>query len=812
MFFNFCAYGKVTTYKSVPSENIKNKINAYNLLSDTLISGKITGVIQNDHKSPVEYVTLTLVRAIDSSFVINALSDTSGKYQFIGIKQGIYKIKISAVGYQQIITPEFNLGLNVALNLDAIVLTSLPETLHEVKISGTRPLVETKSDRFVLNVANSPLASGNSLQLLKSLPFVQVSSDNIVALQGKKTLILIDNKPVPDVSLQDILLSLPAGNILKVELITHPSSKYDAAYGAVINITTKKSLIEGVTGNVRAEGSLGLYGRSDLNSKITYKHKGLTLFGTGGLNKSDILFEDNSNRVLSNISPTYVLDNNLKRVSHNDVYNFQAGADLELDKNQTIGFLINGNDLRGNGPWTTNNSFGKQGEGKDSILNTNSSYKLKLSTFNYNVNYHLLSDSGKNDLTFLGTYTSFNRNLFQYFPSVLLNAAGETLRIPSIYQTTNLSDINIYLAQLDYSHIFKHQWTLESGLKYQNTDSKSSVDYQSINNGQFVRDPGFSSNNSLNEAISSVYGILSKDWKDDKLQMGIRVENTKADFYGYFSQNYFNAFPTLMYLHNFNSDYNVSLSFKRTIDRAPYAELVPYTVFINQYNVLEGNPALRPEYDNVYSLATNIHKLNLSINYTSSKGMFALFPKTQDNTTKVTYFSQQNLDKSSDWSLYLFYPLKFTSWWECQNSGTILGYNRAEGQVLGSSYSLSAFHSDFRSSHTFKISKKLKLQADAYYWTSYMQSLSTYSGYKNIDAALLIDVMGGKGQIRLSGSEVVFGRNDYHVDQNFNGYASREIFNTDSRRVSIGFTYNFGKTTISSSDKKTGSEDAIKRL
>jgi iron complex outermembrane recepter protein len=786
---------------------------AYGLTrTDTVSTGKITGVVLDDHQKALAYATLTLIKASDSVFVINALSDTAGKYQFTAIKAGTYRIKVTAMGYQSFITNPISLRADEILPLKAIVLAPLTNTLNEVQITASRPAIETKRDRLVMNVENSPLASGNSLQLLKSAPFVQVSSGNVVSLQGKRTMILIDNKPVPDAALEDILLALPSGNILKVELITNPSAKYDAAYGAVINITTKKSLIEGITGNVRAEGSAGLYGRGDLNSQVTYKHQGLTLYGGGGLNIGDNLFEANSERILGAGNSIDILMNKSRRLAHNRSYNFKAGADFTLDKNQTLGVQVNGNIVRPDGPWPTITSFRKQGSGIDSVLNTNSNFDLKLSTFTYSANYHLVSDSGKNDLTILAAVTPFKRNLFQYFPSELVNASGGTLKIPSVYQTINTSDIKVYSTQLDYIHTFDKKWTLESGLKYQYTDSKSAVNYQANRNGSFETDPRFSNDNTLTESIAGAYAILSKDWKKDKIQAGMRMENTRADYTGNRSQDYFNVFPTFIYQHTFSDDYNLSFSYKRSIARAPYAELVPYTVFINQYNIEQGNPDLKPQYDHIYTIGANIKKINLSLSYTDAQGMFALFPRTQDPITKVTAFSRQNINKFSDFSLYLFFPLKLTSWWETQNSGTVLGYNKAEGNILGSPYDLSAFRSDFRSAHIFTISKNIKLQVDAYYWTHYVQDLSRYSGNKNFDASLLVNILAGKGQIRLSGSEIVFKRNDYRLEQYFNGYSSRESFITDSKRVSLGFTYKFGKTTVKSTDKQSGNEDAVKRL
>lgn len=691
------------------------------------------------------------------------------------------------------------------------------ETLTEVRITTAKATVIKKSDRLIFNVGNSAMAIGNSIQLLRSAPLVKVSADNTISLEGKKTMILIDNKPVPESSLENILQTLPAGSISSVELITNPSAKYDAAYGAVINIITKKSKIEGLTGNLSADGSQGIYGSGNLNAALTYKHNGFTLYGNGGFNRADNLFDIKEDRSVTHDNITDVLGNNRRRLGHNKMYSFQAGADLDLSneetgKDQSIGFVMNGGIYRFGGPWTTNNTFSRHGAAIDSVLYTNASFHLPISTYNYNLNYHLATDSGKNELTVLTTFTPWKRNLQQSFPSVLYGSSGNILDVPPVYQTTNQTHINVYIAQADFSHTFNKQWKLETGLKYQNTNSKNTIDYELQQGNSFVNVPAYSSSNELNESIAGVYGILSANWAADKLQFGVRTEQTKVNLVGNFNQDYFNAFPTVLYQHTLNENSNLSFSFRRNITRTPYSELVPYAVFINQYTVEQGNPALKPSYDNVFTAGTNIHKLNLSLSFTSTKGMFALFPFKQDPDTKLTYFSRQNLDQSYDYSTFVFFPLRFNSWWETQNSGNILGYNTAEGKVLGASYKLSAFHSDFRSGNIFKLSKNLKLQVDAYYWTKYVQDLSRYSGYKNIDAALLIDVLGGKGQVRLAGNEIIFKRNEYHFDQDFGAYSSRDVINTDSRRVSVGFSYKFGKTTVKSPDRKLGNEDALKRL
>lgn len=781
-------------------------------LPDSTGKDKISGLVLDEKSKPVEYTTVTLLVAADSTTVVNSLTDLDGRYTFHFIKPGTYKIRISAMGHAPYMTKAFTIGGSTQAVIEPIALQTTNETLKEVTITSNKQLVETKSDRLVYNVDNSAMAVGNSLQVLKSAPFVRVSSDNSVSLQGKRTMILIDNKPVPDASLENILETMPAGNILKIELITQPSVKYDAGYGAVINIVTKKSQVEGITGNLRADGSTGNYAKGATNASATYKRKNLTIYTSAGVNRANNFFSINSERYQNPTEPTELITNDWARISRNMLYSFQGSIDLQIDKNQSIGAFVDIGNFHFKGPWTTTNEFRKNNAKPDSVLFTDATFDQVARSRTYNFNYHLLSDSGTNELTVLTTLTPWKRNLFQNFPSTLYGPSGEVIRIPPLYQMRNTTNINVFITQADYARQFKDQWKFEIGLKYQNTDSKTSVIYQDYRTGGLNIVPELSNRNNLKEAIASAYGMITKDWKNDKLQLGIRMENTDVNFVGYTKQNYYDFFPSLLYQHTANKDINMSLSYKATIRRPPYHELVPYTVFLNQYTIEQGNPALTPQFDNIYSLTTNIHKLNLTLSYTKTKGLIGVFPLKQDELTKVTYFSRQNLDKGREVALYVFYPFRINSWWETMNNGTPIAYNKAEGFVLGQEFMVDAFRSDFQSSHIFKLSKNIKVQVDAYYWTGYSQDLSTYSGNKNIDASFLFNFWEGKGQFRLGGNELVFKRNDYLLKRNYGNFRTNERINTDSKRIFFGFTYKFGKSRIQKADTKLGNEDALKRL
>ena len=774
---------------------------------------KVSGSVLDENGKPLEYTTVTLLQAVDSSFVVHSLTDLEGVFSFPSVRTGTYMLKISSLGHQAYLSKAFKVASGTTkMDIPPIAMKTANKTLKEVQVIASKALVETKSDRFIFNVENSAMAVGNSLQLLRSAPFVRVSAENSLSLQGKKTLVLIDNKPVPEVALENILLTMPAGNIEKIELITQPSAKYDASYGAVINIITKKSQVEGLTANLRADGSAGNYANGSVNAGATYKHKNFTIYANSGLNKGDSYFSIESERFQDPTDPSYYLTNNWTRLSHNKIYTFQTNMELQLGKNQTVGLFIDLSDVEFKGPWTTTNGFGRKNGKLDSVLYTDASFNQKGNSQTYNINYHLLSDSGKNELTVLGTFTPWQRDLRQSFPSTLYDGNGQVVKTPPLYQMQNKGDIDVFIAQADYAHQFKKQWAFETGLKFQHTNSRTIVNYEDYKTGQLQLDPNFSNDNSLKESITGIYGTLTKDWKNDKLQLGFRAEVSNVDFEGNFKQRKYNFFPTLLYQHTINKDFNLSASYKKTIRRPAYTDLVPYSVFLNQYSIEQGNPEMVPQFDHTYTLTANIQKLNVSLSYTAIDGMIGLFPSQQDYLTKVTYYKRQNLKKASTVALYLFYPYQINDWWETMNSGTPIGRNSAEGVVLGTNHKLAAFYSDFRTAQIFKITKDLKLQIDAYFWTKYTQDLGSYQGNKNIDASFLINLWNGNGQLRLAGNELVFRRNDYLLKRDYGTFRSAERIHTDSRRVFVGFTYKFGKSRIVKPDSKLGNEDAMKRI
>ncbi|MBO9586222.1 MAG: TonB-dependent receptor [Flavobacterium sp.] len=798
----------IEKYKIVPFSGSKNEL--FDTIKKVQLkkNADLKGSVLNETGESQEFVEVSLFRSVDSTFVKGTLTDSLGLFHLSDIVPGNYYLKAYALGSAPFYSDVIKLEENATVVSPPLILVPDVNKLNEVVITKKIDLVERKSDRFVIKVKESALAAGTSLDLLKNTPFVTISAANEVSLQSKKTLVLIDNKQYPDSSVESVLQMIPAGNIVTIELITNPSSKYDATYGAVINIITKKSQMDGYTGNVRVTGAQGQYGEYGANASLTYRKGKLTTFGTLGYRKSDQMSFNNTVRILNG---TDVINEDVKRVFYQKFYSVQGGIQYDLTDRQYIGALITTNPFRRTGHFDSTNEFSKLNAPIDSVLVTNSPLKSKGYTSNYNLNYHYSSKSGDTELNALGTYTPYQSDFFQSFPSYVLGKNDEVIRVPNEYQTTNSTGIDIWIAQLDFIQNLKKEWKLEAGLKNQTSNSNSQIVYEENQNGSNVVVPEYSNDTKLRETILSGYGILYKNREKDKLQIGMRLENTDATYTGGEPQQYLKFFPTLFYQHDIDDLHNYSFSYKKTIIRTPYNELVPYTIFINNYTVFTGNPALKPQYNDNFSLGINLNKLNISINYVYIKGMLGQFPYKQDFDTGVTYFSLQNLDQSHDFYIDVFYPIKITSWWNSQNSGSVSGYSKSKGIVLGNQYSLSSFWYNFKTDHTISFSKNLKLEVIGTYSSKLTSELTHIGAVGNIDASFLINVLKNKGQIRVMATDILK-RNVYTSDQYFSNYSSEKMRYNDSRKIGIEFTYNFGNVNTKRPAKKLGNDDALDRI
>src|SRR6185503_5817299 len=136
--------------------------NLFTLLAGLLLSalsysqintGIISGVITDESQKPLQAVSVSLLRAKDSSLVKVAVTDKEGKYEFDKIKDGKYLVSVSSVGFQKRFGQSFEISAeNVTVKAEVIRLSPESRSLENVTVAAKKPFIETKIDKTVVNV------------------------------------------------------------------------------------------------------------------------------------------------------------------------------------------------------------------------------------------------------------------------------------------------------------------------------------------------------------------------------------------------------------------------------------------------------------------------------------------------------------------------------------------------------------------------------------------------------------------------------------------------------------------------------------
>ena len=298
----------------------------------------------------LEFVTLTLLQ--DQKAIKGAYTQADGTFKISGLSSGRYELRFSAVGYA-----ELHLSLEIqkeSKDLGEVLLFENRADLKEVKVRATRPIVQQEADRLVYDTQADPESKVFSvLDMMRKVPFLSLDGDDNILLKGNAGFrIFINGKPssMLERNYKDVLRSMPAASIQKIEVITTPPAKYDAeGLSGIINIITNKRIDNGYTGNLNGNwrGPVGGPGIGGTFSARLGKW-GLSIFGGGST--YEVPFVDFATTRTSSVSST-----EQQGTHRSESKNAYVGTELsyELDSLNlfSVQFNLNGN---------RSNSLGKQ--------------------------------------------------------------------------------------------------------------------------------------------------------------------------------------------------------------------------------------------------------------------------------------------------------------------------------------------------------------------------------------------------------------------------------------------------------------------
>jgi iron complex outermembrane recepter protein len=798
------------------------------ILSYVKLSAQMVSGFAGDAKGkPLPGVTIALKTRGDSVIIKLNISDTDGRYAFSSIPAGLYFITVSHVGYLPANSAAFEVKDDRPVTIPPISLTSDPRQLQEAQVTGTKPLVEVKPDRIVLNLENSINSIGEDvLDLLRKAPGVTVDNTNTLGISGKNGVqVYVDGRPtyLSGNDLANYLKTIQSSSVESIEIITNPSVKYEAAGSAgIINIRLKKDKSLGTNVTAGAGYSIGTYSKYNANVTFNHRDKDLNVFGSYNYNNATNLNYSNQYRTLLDTLFLQHADYVEKSVSHT----IKTGLDYFPDKRNTLGILVNAtfstDSTRSNSatpiiyiPTNTTNRL-LEADNRTSELHDN---------YTIDLNYHYTDSSG-HDLTANADYGLYRIRSNQLQPNNYYDSTGKTFLYSNDYNILSPTNIYIYSVKLDYQANFL-KGLVGVGGKVSYVTTQNNFQEYDVLNSVHTLDSLSSDNFNYKENINAAYVNYSRSGKNWTVQGGLRVENTNskgistgwqqasADYSSYdsiYPRHYTDFFPNASFTWNETPADQWTLSYGRRIDRPNYANLNPFEFKLDDYTFSKGNTQLRPQYaDNLQLSYSHKNDLTVALNYSHVSNLFTTIPDTTDRSKTIV--TEVNLANQYITGLTVSYPFNYKWYSLFANVNGHYTLYKANFGGPGRIVDLNIFNTTVYTQHVFRLGGGWTANITEYYLGPNILQASLIARHmSSIDCGLQKSLFNGNGTIKASVSDI-FNTMHYSASSNFAGQYIVASGGYESRLLKLYFTYRFGNKQVKAATRHvTGAEDENKRV
>ena len=618
----------------------------------------IDGRVVDSAEQPIAYATVVLLR--NDAQIAGTTTNSEGDYTLSAPKDN-YTLNISYVGYK---SHTISISLNENTTLEDITLIEDSEKIDEVVV--TAQLIRREADRFVVDVANSPIALGkDGEELLKSAPGVWIQDDKISINGSSGSKIYLNDREVKmeDDQLIAYLRSLRAEEIQRIEVVPQSGADYDASSsGGIIKITTKKRMDSGLMGSASfvAQGAKGVYNIMPSLS-LNYNRGKTNAYGRAW-------FGTNNNQHISTEHTDYTSGTEIDAKSTINDASLWGGGNIgviyDITDKQSIGGEVQYNYYGGNGntnTWTehiSTTTTRSDGAYEDSHNN-----HMVTATLNY---IYKLDEKGST-LKFIGDYTMSKRLNANNYEDTIFNIATPENKRDSTYRDDSHSLYQLGTATVALEKVLSPKVTLKAGVKYTHNNNGNSNLYEYHKDEMWLENHDKSYDIGYTENIGAAYVIASARLGRVSLVGGLRGEYTNfQDKSGAVEQNYFDLFPNVNVSYSLTKDgaYSLIAQYSRTISRPSFWALSPNETKISEYMIQCGNPELKPSYDNSLSVTAV-----LKYKYTITLGMKLIENAIQQTTIidnvnpEVLILQHINYPTLNNFFASVNLPFQFTKWW-----------------------------------------------------------------------------------------------------------------------------------------------------
>ena len=610
----------------------------------------VDGKVIDENGQPLPNVNVVLL-APDSTFVQGAVTDDQGMFKIISSENGSL-LKVTSISYETRfipLTPSTSSLLTIQMKEDT-------EMLDEVVVKSQLPKTLVKGDAMRTTVAGTILEkAGTVSDALSKIPSLEAERNGGVKVLGRGDAeVYINGRRVQDMN---ELSRLRSDQIQHVEVVQNPGARYAASTKAVVRITLKKAQGEGISFQDNL-GGIYQYGHTLTNNlDVNYRTGGLDItasFWAGRYGHSKWL-QDNDMYYLCG-------DEVYEGFTKQETKNVWKGWSPQLQ----INYMVNENhsfgafykyDRHPSGELTSdfNTDNYKNGcyiERSESSIKQTDNFIKHIFNVYYNGKVGLLGIDFNLDGLF--DDTNDEGSTYETMTPVGDYLDGSMYDSPtkrSIESNTSSAN-NFWASKLILSYpILKGNFSLGGEYSYNHR-----TDAYSYMASDYV--PVKATDTEINEKSSAIFMEYGRPFGKVFAQVGLRYEHLTNDYFDFgkrqdeVCRNYGDWFPAAVITAPIGK-VQVSLSYRRDIQRPNYSNLSSSTIYLNRYSFQSGNPYLKPTYTHSLVLNTGYKWANLTLNYGRIKDIVTMFtepfPGSEDPLISLVHpiNSEEDFDQLS---------------------------------------------------------------------------------------------------------------------------------------------------------------------
>ena len=560
----------------------------------------VNGKVVDENGEPMPFVNVVMLSMPDSAYVQGGITDEQGAFNLTSLQNGGL-VKISYIGYQTLYINSSAVDLGTIILQPEATLLGVVSKLPKTRVKGDA--MRTTIEGTILEKA------GTVADALARVPSLEAERDGGVKVLGRGDAeVYINGRKVQDMS---ELSRLRSDQIEHVDVIQNPGARYAASTKAVVRIQLKKAQGEGISFQDNLEG-VYQYGHTLTNNlDVNYRTGGLDITASFWAGRYGHTKQLQDNELIYYVGPDHV-----KSATTQEGKNIWKGWSPQLqvnymfNENHSLGAFYKydrhpGTDFS-DMFYTDNYVNGILTEHSESDIRQSDTFKKHIFNAYYNGKIGKLGIDFNVDGLFDKTETPGST------VETATAATGETSQ-RSIESNTS-SGNDFWATKLIFTYpVWKGNLSLGGEYSHNHrTDAYSFTATDAV--------PVKATDTKINESSTAAFVEFGRLFGRVYAQVGLRYEHLKNDYYNFgvreddVCRNYGDWFPTAAITMPIG-DVQLSLSYRRDIQRPNYGSLTSSTVYINRYTYQSGNPYLKPTYTHSLVLNSAYKWMNLTLNY-----------------------------------------------------------------------------------------------------------------------------------------------------------------------------------------------------